>query len=1853
MTSRRKTPADMAAIKKSRSSFTGACTRAIDKLKAYKSDDPAAISTLNTCEIEKIITSIKKTEAGISNSLEDAQEFAPDGEAEDFFQQEEEAVRDAFESSIFTIIFQAEQLLTLKGVLNGLRNLTHDLSNLSTTLAARPDNDHSTALQPLQLAGSKMRDDWDKANLPADHLLKGELDACIDKIQFLAADVAAAKDKATHPPLLTSTSERPHYSSGRSDLPTIDVPTFNGDIMEWATFWAAFKSTVDCRKDLSNTKKLIYLRKAVKDSNTQLLLHSPSETEDMYLDVVKLLQSRFNRTREVHRQLTKSLMHLQPPKHTREDLRFLGDTVQRKMDGLKTNGHYNADALLTFMVYLVLPSRLQTLWDQYTKKEKGVPPIPDLLAFISEHAETLLAGQPTAERSAEAPERKTPRRQDKKPEQHKQRSHVHVVSSPSTPSYTYKWECVLCKPDKHPLHVCPQWLGYSVAQRLSHVKAKNLCSNCLAVGHLTTACKSTYRCRDCGQAHHTTIHQESSPPSGVHSTMVQSQQVPDALLMTAEVLLKGPGGQELKARAFLDPGAAISLISSRVTQILDLPLEASRVRFSAVQGTPCKGAKYLTSVTISPLHYKKEIQCRPAVVQTVTDDIPNRPLAPVHEFPHLLGLRLADPQFNIPGKVDILLGADLWLQLQEPTPPITALPTEPGAQATIFGWVISGPAKYNGEATQISSAYHLQPTVTNEDLSQLVQRFWLSENTEEPELPVSLIEAEVQLHYSNHVSYSPSACRYQVALPKKPDCQPLGESRSQAVQRYFSNEKSIIRRKVWKDFQQVIQGYLDLEHAEKVPPAELHLPHYYLPMHSVVKHSSTSTKLRVVFDGSATTSTGVSLNQSLQVGPTLHPTLGSILIRFRAYPVALTADVTKMYREVELVPEDRDLHRFIWRPTPEQPIQDYRMRRVTFGVSASPYLAVRTLQQTASDHEEDHPIATNHILTSFYVDDLLAGADTEEEAVELFSSLRSVLQKGGFNLCKFRSSSTTVLQSIPQDLQEKLPVKDVTTLHSSSHPKALGLEWDSRQDFMSPSINMSTSYSSTKRGIISDVSKTFDILGWISPAVLSMKLLYQQLWEKGQEWDDTVSPDLAEQHAKWREELPCLSQQQLPRCYSLPNCSPITQELHGFSDASLKAYGAVVYLRTTYHQHSPTISLVTAKTKVAKKNPPTVPKLELCGAVLLTKLLTHVSTVLNIPIERINAWTDSSIVLAWLDGQPREFKQFVANRVSFILQATTPHTWKHVPTRDNPADCSSRGMMPAELLNHSLWWNGPSWLYQDHVQVPYQPPRRALPPPEIRTVHAIMIQSDLALRLGSVSNNYHFILSVTAWCLRFFHQLKEGRPDPDTRWKHLTYQELQTAEHWLWRHSQDRSFPKERRALLKHHCIAPSSRLRALAPLLDEEELLRVGGRLSNSNLTKSQQHPVIVDSKDSKLFNHMHVCLGHCGPSLLLCHTGNKLHVVGARQLSRDVCSQCVTCKRAAPRPVPQLLGDLPSSRIESNNPTFSSTGMDFAGPFMLKKGHTRRPVKVKAYVCVFICLATKAVHLEVTTDLTTAAFIASLKRFIARRGCPETLHCDNGSNFVGARNELRDLYHFLADDNHNNLIHQHLLKNRVNWTHIPERAPHFGGLWESAVRSMKKHLRRLMGSLLLTYEEMTTITCQVEACLNSRPLIPMTSHSQDGLSTLTASHFLLFNAPKAYPEDPRLPEEPRLLKRWNQCQAVVQHFWSRWSREYLNTLQSRTKWQSSKPNLREGDIVILKEDRTFACHWPLARITQTYPGPDGLVRVAKIKTATGVYKRPVTKLALLHRPDSSQEPSSHGSSPGSMSRQEPSSPEHLQIQG
>ena len=297
-----------------------------------------------------------------------------------------------------------------------------------------------------------------------------------------------------------------------------------------------------------------------------------------------------------------------------------------------------------------------------------------------------------------------------------------------------------------------------------------------------------------------------------------------------------------------------------------------------------------------------------------------------------------------------------------------------------------------------------------------------------------------------------------------------------------------------------------------------------------------------------------------------------------------------------------------------------------------------------------------------------------------------------------------------------------------------------------------------------------------------------------------------------------------------------------------------------------------------------------------------------------------------------------------------------------------------------------------------------------------------------------------------------------------------------------------------------------------------------------------------------------------------------------------------------------------------------------------------------MFICFATRAIHLELVTDQTTEAFLAALDRFVSRRGLPLHLYSDNGSNFVGARNQLKKFYQMLASKECQDAIQSYAFNYNITWHSSPQRAPHFGGLWEAAVKSAKYHLKRIVGAQLLTFEELSTICCNVESFLNSRPLGPVTSHDIDGLCPLTPSHFLIGRAARAYPKE-KIDYKPTTLQRWNICRKASQDFWDRWSREYLQQLQKATKWHKKTRNFAIGDLT---DGNEFNCQWTMAKVIQVYPGSDNLVRavdvqlekkiipksystkeqlIKKITTRTSILRRPITKLALLLAVDEGQQ--------------------------
>ena len=482
-------------------------------------------------------------------------------------------------------------------------------------------------------------------------------------------------------------------------------------------------------------------------------------------------------------------------------------------------------------------------------------------------------------------------------------------------------------------------------------------------------------------------------------------------------------------------------------------------------------------------------------------------------------------------------------------------------------------------------------------------------------------------------------------------------------------------------------------------------------------------------------------------------------------------------------------------------------------------------------------------------------------------------------------------------------------------------------------------------------------------------------------------------------------------------------------------------------------------------------------------------------------------------------------------------------------------------------------------------------------------------------SSYMHLVRVTAWVFRVATRSHLFSNTP------LTVSELSKAKTWLFKQAQAQMFPDTIETLKKGKPLLLSKLLQPLNPFLDADGLLRVGGRLSQSQKAYQSRHPLILHGKHhvvSLIIQSEHKRLCHAGPKLTLGSLQDLYHIVGARRAVRKWTHQCVVCQRASPRITTQLMGQLPASRVL---PTFANekVSVDYAGPLTLKVGSKRKPTYHKAYVAIFVCLATESCHIELVSDLTAEAFLAALRRFVSRRGKPKEIWSDNATCFRRANKDLKELSSALQRQGTQDRVMNFCTSQNIQWNFSPPTGPHHGSVWENGVKACKHHLKRIVGESKLTFEEMTTVLCQIEACLNSRPLFTaLDANDDDGISPLTPGHFLIGRPLEALPDHAATtPIFP--LKRWRLCQVLTQHFWKRWSTKYLNTLQRFNKWRLPRRNLSIGDVVLIKDNRAPPCQWPLGLITKTHPGPDHMVRVVTVKTKAGTFLRPIVKLCLL----------------------------------
>lgn len=703
-----------------------------------------------------------------------------------------------------------------------------------------------------------------------------------------------------------------------------------------------------------------------------------------------------------------------------------------------------------------------------------------------------------------------------------------------------------------------------------------------------------------------------------------------------------------------------------------------------------------------------------------------------------------------------------------------------------------------------------------------------------------------EAHFQQNVRRNQEG-RFIVKLPVDDEkLQQLGDTKEIARRRFLSLERRLLRhpdiRSQYRDF---MREYIKLGHMSEVKESMESELSYYLPHHAVLKESSTTTKLRVVFDASCKGTTGLSLNDALLVGPNTQDDLFSILTRFRTFRFAMTADITKMYRQVHFDKSQRSLQRIFWRENPQDELKTFELHTVTYGTASASFLAIRSLRKLAEDESNSFPIGARTVLRDFYVDDLLTGASTVQEALEIKEQAIKLLSKGGFELRKWSSNHPSL-----QDT-EISPDKEFNFIvDHSNETRALGIVWNYQSDiFKFLSIgHLPPLEKPIKRSILARIALTFDPLGLLGPLVMIAKMVMQDLWRIRVEWDESISLEMSTRWKEYEHKLQVLSKIEIPRKV-IAECERQGLEIHGFSDASIQAYGACIYLRSVLRDGKSESYLLCSKSRLAPLKTLSIPRLELCGTLLLAQLLKKVQDNLPIKIDSVYLWTDSRIVLCWLQSCSRQWTTFVANRIAEIQRITNVDDWRHVASQENPADLLSRGIMPDLLQGSDIWWHGPCWLRQDRSARPltYIVETEVELPEGRRTALTVgtndVSRNDIIDRFSKFSR----LVRSVAFCFRFARNCKlKLKPlnGSSEIVQPLSVEELEQSERAIVKMIQREAFKKEIQALEDSKCINKNSNISKLNPFIDSHGILRVGGRLKFANISYNYKHPILLPGK-------------------------------------------------------------------------------------------------------------------------------------------------------------------------------------------------------------------------------------------------------------------------------------------------------------------------------------------------------------------------------------------------------------------------
>ena len=1208
---------------------------------------------------------------------------------------------------------------------------------------------------------------------------------------------------------------------GALQAPKIELMEFPGDPMLYHAFIRSFEENVEkmLPDDGARLARLMHLCKG--EAGRAIRCCNLMNPEQGYARARHLLERRFGNSHTITELWIKKLNEGGP----RVNLQDYADELLDCYESLKALGALQEmDAQHNLLAMITrLPVHLQNKWQDHVfdlkSRENRRPTLKDVVNFVDRAAavvsDPVYGSASIRSKRAEKPTTRA----------------AYVA--------TADVRCPISDEGEHSVSQCRNFLKMNPNERLDTALRKQICFMCLIPGHITREGTNPVKCqaKECGQRHATMLHEAdweglrrtsrekreakagSSPETeSYHGHHVASNHhVMGSKVALPFLLVKVTSpetGISVKTYALLDSGSNISLCQDRLLRMLKARGRIEKMSLTTLEKKNNETTARVVSLRVSSLDGSEEltipqVYARPNLHLSSSNLVTE---AEVQRWPHLKDLPLHHAEID---DVTLLIGQDS----PEALMPITTIPGgkgEPYAVRTRLGWSVSGPVSSSSKKVFPVSHY-----ISNGDLlHEKVEQFWKLESSGiyEQERGMSTEDRRVLELWDKYVSFSDE--HYTLPIPFKNPALKLPDNQQMAEKRLSSLKRKLLKNyDLHRKYMDGMNDLLEKGYAVPVPKKDVHRNDgkvWYFPHHPVI--NPNKEKIRIVFDCAAEYN-GISLNSKVRQGPDLTNKLVGVLMRFRLHPIAIMADIQAMFHQVHVTLEDQNV---LWWPEgnlSKRPVS-YKMTVHLFGGTWSPSSCAYALRHTAEDNGGSYSSeAVKTVIGNFYVDDCLKSMPTVHEAIDLVSELKKLTAQGGFNLTKWTSNDSDVIEKVPfNDRSKKAQERSLDT---PTEDRALGVCWRIQEDQIGFQVQR-MEQPLTKQGILSMLSSVYDPLGLASPFVLRARRIVQRLCDKKVDWDEPIPEIEEDQWTQWANELKDMNKIQVPRCLQP---SPTThRELHHFAAASEVAYGVVSYLRIVATDGRIECTIVMAKSRLAPIKRLTIPRMELQAATLAARQNALLLKELGLNLGPSTFWTDSTIVLQYINNTEARYHTFVANRVAEIRETTNAEEWRHVPTRENPADDASRGV-PVSSLMESRWLHGPEFLRLPPERWPTSPTLRSVSEddPEIKeavtfTTQAVIAQSPVDKLIAGISNWIQLVRTMACFALvPEVHRKK-------TRFvRQLEPEHLQRAESLIIKRVQNQCYPEEIKAITRARSIPSSSPLARLRPVLQDGVLMVPG----------------------------------------------------------------------------------------------------------------------------------------------------------------------------------------------------------------------------------------------------------------------------------------------------------------------------------------------------------------------------------------------------------------------------------------------